>query len=161
MKRMTRFSPGSRLILLYGLAMLWGMVDLSSRGAEAQAPLAVLPSNPTEAWTEVSKVHEALRPPPDWRTQPPSPERIKGFQDQVRTSAIRYAAKAREFVQRFPTDENVGDARITVVYALAHAVAAGDSASELESMWRPPWPTQAFRKTTGWGCFSWRATRWC
>src|SRR5262249_9116452 len=43
------------------------------------------------------------------------------------------ARKAREFVTRFPTNDNVGDARITVVYALAHAVAAGDPAAEKEN----------------------------
>jgi len=39
---------------------------------------------------------------------------------------------AREFVERFPTNENVGDARITVAHALTHTVAAGDTNADKE-----------------------------
>ena len=45
-------------------------------------------------------------------------------------TALSFADKAREFIERFPTNENVGDARITVVYALTYAVAAGDADAE-------------------------------
>lgn len=89
-----------------------------------------LPDDPAAAWREVEKVHQALRPPADWRTRQPKPEEIAAFQKQVRETAVTFADKAREFVQQFPTNENVGDARITVVYALTHAVAAGDADAE-------------------------------
>ena len=65
------------------------------------------------------------RPPEDWRTREPKAEEVAGFQKQVREAAQSFANKAREFIERFPTNENVGDARITVVHALTHAVAAG------------------------------------
>ena len=76
------------------------------------------------------KVHETLRPPEDWRTREPKAEEVAGFQKQVREAAESFANKAREFIERFPTNENVGDARITVVHALTHAVAAGDADAE-------------------------------
>src|SRR6185436_727557 len=76
------------------------------------------------------KVHQALRPPGDWPTSKPKPEEVIAFQKQVRDVAVSFSNKAREFIQRFPTNENVGDARITVVHALSHAVAAGDKAAE-------------------------------
>jgi hypothetical protein len=71
-----------------------------------------------------------MRAPREWQSQPPSSEQLEAFQKQVRGTAIAFAAKAREFVERFPTNENVGDARITVVHALNHAVAAGDADAE-------------------------------
>lgn len=79
---------------------------------------------------EVQKVHQALRAPDAWRAHEPTPEQVAEFQKQVRQIAVSFAEKAREFTVRFPTNENVGDARITVVHALSHAVAAGDADAE-------------------------------
>ena len=95
-------------------------------------PQPMLPDDPAKAWEEVEKVHQALRPPGDWPTIKPKPEEVVAFQKQVRDVAVSFANKAREFIQRFPTNENVGDARITVVHALSHAVAAGDTAAEAQ-----------------------------
>lgn len=78
------------------------------------------------------KVHEALQPPIEWRTSKPTPEQVEAFQKQVRERAWSFAGKAKEFITRFPTNENVGDARITVVHALGQAVAAGDEQAEKE-----------------------------
>src|SRR5678816_2630971 len=78
----------------------------------------MLPDDPASAWAEVQKVDQALRAPDDWRTHPPTTEQVTGFQKQVRQTAVSFADKAREFIERFPTNENVGDARITVVHAL-------------------------------------------
>ena len=89
-----------------------------------------LPDDPTQAWAEVEKVHQALSPPEEWRTNEPKPEQAAEFQKQVRQTAASFADKAREFIERFPTNENVGEARITVVHALSHAVAAGDTEAE-------------------------------
>ncbi len=89
-----------------------------------------LPDDPAKAWAEVEKVHQALRSPDDWRTRQPKPEEVSEFQKKVRQTAVSFADKAREFIERFPTNENVGDARITVVHALTHAVAAGDADAE-------------------------------
>jgi hypothetical protein len=91
-----------------------------------------LPDDPSKAWVEVEKVHQALMPPDDWRTQAPTPRQLAEFQKQVRQTALSFADKAREFIERFPTNENIGDARITVVHALNHAVAAGDTNAERE-----------------------------
>jgi thiol-disulfide isomerase/thioredoxin len=95
-----------------------------------EKPRYALPDDATTAWAEVQKVHQALRPPDDWRTNKPKPEQVAEFQKQVRETAVSFSDKAREFIARFPTDENVGDARITVVHALTHAVAAGDAQAE-------------------------------
>lgn len=89
-----------------------------------------LPDDPAKAWAEVGKVHQALTPPDDWRSHEPTAERVAEFQKQVRQTAVSFADKAQEFIDRFPTNENVGDARITVVHALSHAVAAGDADAE-------------------------------
>lgn len=89
-----------------------------------------LPDDPAQAWAEVEKVHQALRPPNDWQEHPPTSEQVTEFQKQVRQTAVTFADKAREFIARFPTNENLGDARITVVYALSYGVAAGDSDAE-------------------------------
>src|SRR6266699_6022065 len=90
----------------------------------------ILPDDPTKAWAEGEKVHQALRPPDEWRTHEPTVEQVVQFQERVRQTAVSFADKAREFIERFPTNENVGDARITVVHALTHAVAAGDADAE-------------------------------
>jgi thiol-disulfide isomerase/thioredoxin len=89
-----------------------------------------LPDDPAKAWAEVEKVHQALRPPDDWRSREPTVERVAEFQKQVRQIAVSFADKAQEFIERFPANENVGDARIMVVHALTHAVAAGDADAE-------------------------------
>jgi thiol-disulfide isomerase/thioredoxin len=89
-----------------------------------------LPDDPAQAWAEVGKVHQALRSPDDWRSHEPAAERVAEFRKQIRQTAVSFADKAQEFINRFPTDENVGDARITVVHALSHAVAAGDAEAE-------------------------------
>lgn len=99
---------------------------------EKPAGRHTLPDDRVAAWAEVEKVHQALRPPDSWRTRDPKPEEVAGFQKQVRETARSFANRAREFVERFPANENVGDARITVVHALNHAVAAGDTEAEKE-----------------------------
>ena len=113
-----------------------GVVCWLSRAAclaqEKPAGRHTLPEDPTAAWAEVEKVHQALRPPDKWRTIEPKPAELAEFQKQVREAALSFANKAREFVERFPTNENVGDARITVVHALNHSVAAGDAEAEHE-----------------------------
>jgi len=106
------------------------LLNHSSLSAQDATPRRTLPDDPQKAWTEVEKVHQALRPPDAWRSTKPTPEQVTEFQKQVREVAVAYADKAREFVSRFPTNENIGDARITVVHALGHAVAAGDTNAE-------------------------------
>lgn len=55
-----------------------------------------LPDDPAKAWAEVEKVHQALRPPDDWRAHPPTSEQVAQFQKQVRQTAVSFADKARE-----------------------------------------------------------------
>jgi hypothetical protein len=92
----------------------------------------LLPDNPELAWQEVDKIPRGLQPPPDWRSRTPTPDEVTAFQKTIRENAWTFARQAREFVTRFPTNENVADARIAAVYALTHAVAAGDPAAEKE-----------------------------
>lgn len=86
--------------------------------------------DPGKAWAEVEKLHQALRPPDDWRSHEPTADQVAEFRQLIRQTAVSFADKAQEFIKRFPTNENVGDARITVVHALSHAVAAGDAEAE-------------------------------
>lgn len=100
--------------------------------AELQPSSHSLPDDPAAAWEQVSQVHQALRPPAEWKSRTPSPDEVAKFQEQVRRDMKSFAARAREFAIRWPTNENARDARITVAYALTHAVAAGDSDAEKE-----------------------------
>ncbi len=115
-----------RILLSLFLTALWLHVSTASPAQDDAARHYVLSSDPATAWAEVEKMHLALRPPEAWQRQKPSAEEVAEFQRKVREVAISFAKKAREFLERFPTNENAGDARITVVRALNHAIAAGD-----------------------------------
>ncbi len=115
--------------ILSTLVLVAALVGLPQLFAQESAR-NTLPDDPAKAWAEVEKVYQALRPPDDWRTHPPTSEQVAEFQKRVIQTAVSFADKAREFIVRFPTNENVGDARITVVLALGHAVAAGDTDAE-------------------------------
>src|SRR5207249_12050565 len=110
--------------VIYFLLLTTGplVLEPASLAQEQQTRRHTLPADPAKAWAEVEKVHASLRPPEEWRTREPKAEAVVEFQKQVREVAVSFANKAREFIERFPTNENVGDARITVAYALTHAV---------------------------------------
>ena len=91
-----------------------------------------LPDDPEAAWNEINQLHASLRAPAAWRDQSPTPEQVTEFRQQVCQAAWSFSRKAREFATRFPTNENVAEARVMAVYALSHAVAAGDAAAEKE-----------------------------
>lgn len=122
----THMHTQSILVTIVLAASLVGLPPLFAQ----ESARNILPDDPAKAWAEVEKVHQVLRPPDDWRTHEPTAEQVAEFQKQVRQTAVSFADKAREFIVRFPTNENVGDARITVVHALSHAVAAGDTDAE-------------------------------
>src|ERR1700689_2012493 len=109
---------------------LAGILIVGPRLLSQEKSPHTLPDDPTKAWAEVEKLQESLRPPNDWQSHEPSPEQVAEFQKQVRQSAVAFADKAQEFLARFPTNENVGDARIMIVFVLGHAVAAGDTNAE-------------------------------
>jgi hypothetical protein len=111
----TRMNAKPLIQVLVLAGFLLGCAQLLAQ----EKPPYTLPDDPTAAWAEVQKVHQALRPPDDWRTHEPTAEQVAAFQKQVRQTAVSFSDKAREFIVRYPTNENVGDARITVVYALS------------------------------------------
>jgi peroxiredoxin len=115
---------------ILGIIVLTGLFVGRTQILAEEKRNTMLPDDPTKAWAEIQKVHQVLRAPDDWRTSKPTAEQVAEFQKQVTQDARAFADKAREFIERFPTNENVGDARITVVHALTHAVAAGDSDAE-------------------------------
>jgi len=121
----------SPTLIVAALNVLWPFAH-SSLAQETSPSRHILPDDPAAAWAEVSNVHQALRPPAEWYTGKPNAGEVVAFQKKVRAAAVSFANKAREFVERFPTNENVGDARITVVHALTRAVAAGDDGAEKE-----------------------------
>jgi len=121
-----------RCLLSLLLTTLWFHASTASPAQDDAARHYVLPSDPATAWAEVEKVHPALRPPEAWRTNKPAAVEVAEFQTKVREVAISFAKKAREFLERFPTNEHAGDARTTVVDALNRAVAAGDRDAEGE-----------------------------
>src|SRR4051812_24218203 len=99
-----------KTIRLMNLIMFGGGLLVAGSRSLAQNR-RLLPNNPEQAWAEVEKVHEALRRPGEWEARKPTDEEVAKFQRQIRESARSFADKAREFIQRFPADENVGDAR--------------------------------------------------
>ena len=117
-------------VLTLGLSLT--VVSRMTAAENSSSTEHLLPYDPTSAWAEVEKVHRALQPPPSWRTSTPTQDEVAEFQKRVRQEAWSFVRKAREFITRFPTNENVGDARITMVHSLAHAVAAGDPKAEAE-----------------------------
>ena len=118
------------LLVNISIAMVAGGTEFA-RSAEPESSAGyTLPADPAAAWAEVEKVHQALQPPQEWRTHAPEADEVARFQKQARETALSFANKAQEFIKRFPTNENIGDARITVVHALNHAVAAGDPNAE-------------------------------
>jgi len=119
-----------RIKLFVAKIVLAGFLVAQSQSGAQEQPGHTLPNDATKAWAEVEQVHQALRAPDEWRTHPPTADQVAEFQVQVRQTALSFADKAREFVDRFPTNENIGGARITVVHALTYAVAAGDTNAE-------------------------------
>lgn len=140
---------------------LFGQDQGQGQGQDRVAASHTLPDDATKAWAEVAQVFPALRAPDAWRTNEPSPEEVAEFQKQVRQTALSFAEKAREFIVRFPTNENVGDARITVVHALSHAVAAGMPmrSGRLQRLSPMFWPTAVFRRMIALRFYYIRATQ--
>jgi len=58
-----------------------GAVYLLTLVCQAEGGYRLL-NDPVAAWKEIRKVHEALRPPVNWRTAQPKPEEIAEFQKQ-------------------------------------------------------------------------------
>jgi thiol-disulfide isomerase/thioredoxin len=92
-----------------------------------------LPSDPVTAWAEVQKRHQALRPPAGWKGRQPTLSEVSNFTKEIQSLSVSSARYTREFIQRFPTNENVDEARVLVVDALNHAVAADDRYAEIEA----------------------------
>jgi peroxiredoxin len=115
---------------LFHLLLLSGILATQPQVLAQEKPRYILPDDPAKAWAEVETAPQALRAPDAWRTQAPTAEQVAEFQKQIRKTALSSAEKALEFIERFPTNENVGDARIMVVHSLGHAVAAGDTNAE-------------------------------
>jgi peroxiredoxin len=116
--------------LIIPAVLLPGFLLAQTQLFAQEKPRHTLPDDPSAAWAEVEKVHQALRAPEQWQTKAPTAEQVAEFQKQIRQTALSFADKAREFIHRFPTNENLGDARLTLVYVLSQAVAAGDSEAE-------------------------------
>jgi len=114
----------AKSLYVFGIAFLVSQFEMYGQARQT------LPDDPTKAWAEVEKVHEALRPPDQWRTNAPTEQQVTAFQKEVPKIAAAFADKAREFIQRFPTNENVHDARLSLIYALGNALAAGDTNAE-------------------------------
>src|SRR5262245_61628498 len=93
----TRMYTKSILSTLVLAATLFGLPKLFGQ----EKARNTLPDDPAKAWAEVEKVHQALRPPDDWRAQPPTSEQVAEFRKQVRQTAVSFADKAREFIVRF------------------------------------------------------------
>ena len=90
------------------------------------------PADAEAAWAEVEKLQQAAHARPEWGQREAKPDELAAFQKQVREANLSLASKAREFAARFPTNENIADARFAVVVSLSRAVAAGDKAAEEE-----------------------------
>ena len=104
------------------------MVTVAVAAARAdQQDRSTLPDDPEKAWEEVDKIHEILRPPDSFRQGKPDANEVEKFRKQLRASSQEFAGKAREFMRRFPTNENVAESRLVLVDALNHAMMSGDT----------------------------------
>ena len=99
----TRMHTKSILGTLVLAATLVGLPQLFAQ----ERARNVLPDDPAKAWSEVQKVHQALRPPDDWRSHEPTTEQVAELQKQVRQTAVSFADKAQEFVERFRREATV------------------------------------------------------
>ena len=120
------------LLLFVRLAAACCLGQTTLLAQEKPARPDPLPGDPAPAWSGVEARLATLRPPAEWHSRPPSPAQVTEFQSTVRASALACARQAREFVARFPTNDHAGEARILAVYALTHAVAAGEPTAEAE-----------------------------
>jgi len=111
------------LILIQSIFFAAGMVAFAQNTSPVQDEAA-------KTWNELEKVHQAFKVPFAWRNAEPKEEELSQFQKKVIQSAYTYSKMAQDFIKHYPTNENVHDARIIVVFALSHAVAAGDTNAE-------------------------------
>lgn len=111
------------LILVQVVFFAAGMLAFAQNTSPGQDEAA-------KAWNELEKVHRVFNVPVAWRNQEPKKEEVAQFQKKVIQSAYTYSKMAQDFIRHYPTNENVHDARIIVVFALSHAVAAGDTNAE-------------------------------
>jgi thiol-disulfide isomerase/thioredoxin len=110
-------------------AILMTVLPAAQQLSAQDKPRYALPDEPSAAWGEVQKALLAMH---EKRAQKPNEEQAIEFQKQMRQIAVSLADKEREFIDRFPTNENVGEARVMFVHALTHAVAAGDTNAEAQ-----------------------------
>ena len=103
---------------------------LTAAAPAAQRARSTLSDDPDKAWEEVDKIHQALRPPDNLLQGKADANELEKFRKQLRASSEEFAGKAREFMKAFPTNENVGEARLVLVDALNHAMMSGDTNAE-------------------------------
>jgi peroxiredoxin len=132
MERIWKFKGRVRWFAVFTLLIACGysLPCIHCQAEEASSRPAAVPVNPTAEWAEIEKGMSTLFPPPAWRQQKPSPEEVEKFQKKLVANAKTLAEKSQAFLKSYPTNENAGDTRFTVVFALSHAVAAGDMESE-------------------------------
>src|SRR5437763_1862758 len=89
---------------------------------------ATAPGSESEkAWRALQK---AIQPPPypaEWQTNQPSKEQVAQFEKQNSLLATQAADKLREFYTKYPSNENVGEARRRDYDLLKVAVDLGNS----------------------------------
>src|SRR5262249_7442318 len=76
-----------------------------------QTKTHVVPDDPAIAWKQLLKLQWDLVVPEDGQKQKQTPEQTADHQKQVRQMAAGLTAAAREFLERFPSDENAKEAR--------------------------------------------------
>lgn len=119
-----------RFILAGGLILVAAVAPAWLRAAESTV-VTRLPDDPAAAWAALNTAQQALQPPPEWRTKPPTPAIAQAFRDRVRTGSATLAAQAREFLQRFPGHAQAAEARKIVIRSLS-TIAAGNPIREEE-----------------------------
>src|SRR6266446_4161182 len=63
-------------------ALLAGFLATQPQLLAQEKPRNILPDDPTKAWAEVERVHQALRAPDAWRTHAPTAEQVAQFQER-------------------------------------------------------------------------------
>ncbi len=102
---------------------------MSTDEASMLAPFAT-GTNVSEAdkvWADLTKSFQPPSFPPEWQTNPPTPEELTRFEKQNAQLAGQAADKARDYYTRFPQSENSDDARKAEFALLNQAAQLGST----------------------------------
>ncbi len=113
--------PLTSVALGLALGLMAGTgLPVTAYAADAPAVTASLPDDEAQAWAEVQTAGTPMPRPKTWtKTTPPTKEEFKQWESESSEHFARGAAKAGEFIVKFPKSEHVVAARIQQIHNLS------------------------------------------